>query len=44
MFGVRDVAGCHLDLRSGELSFSKNGKPLGKLLFLDDSQQGTPAK
>lgn len=29
-FGMHDVIGCHLDLDAGEISFSKNGKDLGK--------------
>ena len=28
-FGLNDVIGCYLDLQSGEMSFSKNGKDLG---------------
>lgn len=36
-FGINDTIGCFLDLDSGEVAFSKNGKHLGRAFNLPDS-------
>lgn len=36
-FGINDTIGCYLDLNSGEVSFSKNGKLLGKAFTMADN-------
>lgn len=36
-FGFNDTIGCYLDLDSGEVAFSKNGKYLGQAFKLSDS-------
>ncbi|XP_034238191.1 ATP-dependent RNA helicase Ddx1 [Thrips palmi] len=36
-FGINDTIGCYLDLDNGEVSFSKNGKHLGKAFSIADN-------
>lgn len=38
-FGIHDVIGCLLDLNSGEISFTKNGKNLGLAFRLNDQMK-----
>lgn len=38
-FGMHDVIGCLLDLDKGEISFTKNGKDLGKAFDLNGQQK-----
>ncbi|KAE8749808.1 hypothetical protein FOCC_FOCC003546 [Frankliniella occidentalis] len=38
-FGINDTIGCYLDLDSGEISFSKNEKHLGKAFVLSDNMK-----